>query len=79
MFIIEIKGRIVCNCGLNIDWRKKRAQVWLGLLPTEWGKGYGSETLRLLEKYAKSLSLERLRATVNGWNVHSKKMFERNG
>ncbi len=76
VFVIELEGKVIGDCGIDIDWRKKRGDVWLELLPEYWGRGYGKEILKILEDYARSLGLERLRAMVNGWNERSKKLFE---
>ena len=79
VFIIELNGNVIGDCGIDIDWRKRWGILWLELLPDYWGKGYGKDVLRVLEEYAKDLGLERLRATVNGWNERSRRLFESMG
>ena len=76
VFVVEAEGTVIGDCGVDIDWRKRRGTIWLELLPEHWGKGYGKEVVEVLEKYARSVGLERLRATVNGWNERSKRLFE---
>ncbi len=76
VFIVEVPSLgVIGDCGIDIDWRRRRGEVWLEILPEHWGKGYGKEIVRLLENYARSLNLERLRAHVNGWNERSKRLF----
>ena len=79
VFVVEVEGKVIGDCGIDIDWRKRRGEVWLELLPEYWGRGYGGEVLKVLEDYARGLGLERLRATVNGWNERSRRLFESSG
>ena len=76
IFAVVAGGKVIGDCGIGVDWRKRRGTLWLELLPEHWGRGYGKEVVKLLEEYAKSLGLERLRATVNGWNERSKRLFK---
>ncbi len=79
VFIIEVDGKGVGDCGLDIDWVRRRATIWIELLPEEWEKGYGTDAIRTLTKYAFQLGLERVRAIVNAYNERSKRAFEKAG
>ncbi len=80
VFIVEAEGKAIGDCGLDIDWIRRQATIWIELLPDFWGKGLGTDAIRTLTEYAlKRLRLERVRATVNGYNERSYRAFLRVG
>jgi len=50
------------NCGLsNIDWRVRKAELWVYLDPDHWGKSWGVAAVRKLLDFAfSSLNLHRI-------------------
>ncbi len=78
VFVIEVEGKVIGDCGLDIDWIRRRAKIWIELLPEEWGKGYGTDAIKTLTSYAlQRLGLERVRAIVNGYNERSLSAFKK--
>lgn len=83
-FAIEThdEGRHIGNIWLwGIDWRHRKAEVRVILgEATEFGKGYGSESITLLSQYAfERLNLHRLFAYVLAINPRARRAFERAG
>jgi diamine N-acetyltransferase len=73
---------LVGNCALlDIDWRNRSAE--LGILIGEkeyWGRGYGTETLRLLVKHAfETLNLHRVWLRVYETNPRAIRAYEKAG
>jgi RimJ/RimL family protein N-acetyltransferase len=70
------------NCGLHfINWIDRNAV--LGIMigeKREWNKGYGTEAVKLLLKYAfDTLNLERVELTVFDYNKRGIKAYEKAG
>lgn len=64
----------------DIDYKNGNAQVHIKLGDTFQGKGYGSESLKLLIKYARDeLRLHLIYANINSYNIPSQKLFEKLG
>ncbi len=58
-----------CELGIGLGWDK-----------TNWGKGYASETLQAIIAYCfKELGMNRIEAEIYEFNLHSIRLFERNG
>ena len=52
-FVIEVGGSVVGRCDLfALDLYARHAEVGIALIPTARGKGYGTEALRLLVRFA---------------------------
>lgn len=64
-----------------INWVHRYADVGIVIGPREyWGKGYASESIKLLMEYAfKRINLRRLTAGMYMSNIGSKKAFEKCG
>jgi RimJ/RimL family protein N-acetyltransferase len=65
----------------DIAWGNRTAWVGVGIGKREdWGKGYGSEAMNLVIRYAfDELNLHRLQLTVIDYNPRAKRMYERLG
>jgi len=65
----------------HIEWNHQHGGLALGIAaPADRGKGYGSEALRLLLRYAfDELNLHRLTAVVFGYNTVALRFFEKAG
>ena len=80
--LLRDTGVLIGNTGLHrIDWRHRRAHS--GIIigdPTQWGKGYASEAMRLRTAYAfRELGLEKVMSSVNEGNVASRRALEKAG
>lgn len=64
-----------------VDWINRRAEISILLgEKTTWGKGYGSEAIALMNRYAfETLSLYKLTAGCYISNIGSKSIFIKNG
>jgi len=65
----------------DIEWANRTAWVGVGIGEREnWGKGYGSEAMDLVIRYAfDELNLHRLQLTVIDYNPRALKMYEKLG
>lgn len=64
----------------KISKKDRKASIGYGLMPSQWGKGYGSETCKLGIEYAKKkLKLHSLEATADPNNKASQRVLEKNG
>lgn len=81
-YIIEVDGKPIGTCGLYlIQWRARRAQfnILIGE-PESWGKGYGTEALRLLLDHAFNvLNLNSVNLGVNAENKGAIRSYEKAG
>lgn len=68
-------------CGIKIGREKyKSAEIWYKYLPSEWGRGYATETTRSLLKYCfETLNLHRVEAGCAVGNIASIKVLEKVG
>lgn len=58
-----------CELGISLGWDR-----------ANWGKGYASETLQAIIAYSfKELGMNRIGAEIYEFNLHSIRLFERNG
>ena len=81
-FVIELAdGRAAGMIDLaDFDPLNSRAEVCIGLLGKQRGKGIATRALTLLEKYAfKRLHINQLYAFIPEWNEESLGLFEKNG
>src|SRR5437899_2038100 len=79
---ITLEGRTIGSAWLcDIDWRNR--QAWQGLVigeRSEWGKGYGSEVVKLRTAFAfQELGLERLETSSLESNIGMHRALERSG
>ncbi len=83
MFGIDTgEGRLVGVCGLTyIDWRNRHAELSYYIGPRqERRKGYGSDTLFTLTRYAfEELALHMVYGEIYAWNEASIRAFEKLG
>jgi RimJ/RimL family protein N-acetyltransferase len=74
--------RVIGNCGLHHIDQKNRTATY-GILIGEkecWGKGYGTETTRLILDYAfNALGLHAVRLHVYSFNERGRRAYERAG
>ena len=65
----------------NLDWRNRTAELGMFLGPREvWGKGYGTEALRVLAAFAfGELNLNRLWLRVYEDNARARRSYEKGG
>jgi RimJ/RimL family protein N-acetyltransferase len=65
---------------MNVDWKNKNAEIgyWLG--KKYWGKGYTTEAVKLMTKFAfQKLNLHRLHAKLFAENIQSRRVLEKAG
>lgn len=64
-----------------IEWSNGTGQIQLGIgEPKDWGRGYGSEAIRMLLRFAfDELNLFRLMAVIPEYNQAARHLFERAG
>lgn len=82
MFAIDIDDEAVGGIGVILNEGPKRiaAEVgyWIG--EAYWGRGIGSEAVRLVRDYAfDAFALRRLEARVYPWNPTSMRVLKKNG
>jgi ribosomal-protein-alanine N-acetyltransferase len=80
-YIIEVRGSQIKKIGStslwNVNWRHKRAEVGIWLNPTNWNKGYGKRSLKLIKIIAfNHLKLNRLEAHIASENLNSIHLFK---
>lgn len=65
-FAIEANGELIGACGLwGIDHDHRLANLGIGIGQPYWGKGFGTETVRMLVDYGfRHLNLRRIQLTV---------------
>jgi RimJ/RimL family protein N-acetyltransferase len=74
--------RLIGMCDLNVDyWAHREAWVAIGLGDRGyWGKGYGTDAMRLLLRYAfQELNLHRVSLGVFGYNGRAQKSYRKAG
>lgn len=65
----------------DVEWGNRNAWIGVGLgHRADWGKGYGSEAMRLVLRYAFSeLNVHRVQLTVIAYNARAIAMYEKLG
>lgn len=82
IWAIVVDGHTIGTTGIHeINWRHRRASTGIVIGErSEWGKGYGSETVRLRTRYAfTELNLEKLMTEVYEGNHASRRELEKAG
>jgi RimJ/RimL family protein N-acetyltransferase len=65
---------------IDLSYRHRSAEVGYWIRRSEWGRGFGTEALRLVVRFAFStLRLHRLQATVAAGNARSARVLEKVG
>ncbi len=81
VFSIEVDGEFIGLIDLHdVDKRNKKAEVgaWIGR--KYWGKGYGTEALRQILKFAfDKLKLHKVTGIAFEWNIASRRIMEKVG
>lgn len=75
-------GRVVGEVGLDgVDWARGDTFVGIGIFERElWGKGYGTDAMRLVLRYAfQELNLRRVTLDVFGYNPRAVRSYEKSG
>jgi predicted acetyltransferase len=75
----EYIGTIDIRHSLNEYLEKYGGHIGYDVRPSQRGKGYGSEILKLALPKAKELGISRILITCNTTNVASRKIIEKNG
>lgn len=83
-FGIELKDEkiLIGSTGLmNIDWINRQAEFGIGIFDkNHWGKGYGTESTKLILKYAfEYLNLNRVYLKTYEYNKRAIKVYEKCG
>lgn len=80
-FIKLNTGKVIGSFGvIDIDWRRKNAEIGYGISPDYWGKGYFSEALNLiLEFLFNEQNFHRIFAKTQPDNLSSIRSLERAG
>ncbi len=75
------KGNPVGTVGFNrIDLKNGHAEIGYFIDKEYWGKGFATETVKLMTEYAFShMNLRKVYATVNDGNAASARVLEKNG
>lgn len=64
----------------KLDWKNRCASFDIKIDPNNHGKGYGTETIKLLLKYSfEELNLHRISVSILDYNTKSQQLFEKNG
>jgi len=82
VFAIESDdGKYVGNCGFNdIDFRNRKAELWIYLCKESTGKGYGLNATTALIKYGyNKLNLNRIYLYVMGYNKPAISLYKKIG
>lgn len=80
--LTRAEGRLIGSCGFtNLDRRNRAAEVGIAIGdPAYWGKGYGTEALRLLVGHGfAELNLHRIALRVYDFNVRAIRSYEKLG
>ncbi len=75
-------GQLIGMCDLTVDyWAHREAWAAIGLGDRDyWGKGYGTDAMRLLLRYAfQELNLWRVSLGVFGYNTRALRSYEKCG
>ncbi len=52
-FVVEVDGLVIGDCGLHaMDFYSLNCHLGIALARDEWGKGYGTDAVRVLVEYA---------------------------
>ena len=80
--ITDKDSEVVCGTGIisRIDWKNSNCSIDIKLDPNCQNKGYGTETIKLLVKYAfDELNMNTIIVKILDYNLASQKIFEKNG
>jgi RimJ/RimL family protein N-acetyltransferase len=85
-FALEIqqdkKWNLIGSCGIfDIDWISRKAEIGIMIgVKSQWNKGYGTETMRLILKHGfETLNLHRLFLRVFDTNPRAIRAYEKAG
>ena len=83
-YIILIQESVKVKVGSvslwNVNWRHKRADVGIWIIPSYWNKGLGKKAINLIKKIAfNHLKLNRLEAHIAVENLNSISLFKNSG
>ncbi len=82
-FVIEKNdGRFLGTCGtMSIDWISRSTEIGISIhSPENWGKGYGTEALKLLIEYLwETINLERIELCVYAFNERAIAVYKKLG
>lgn len=76
------ENRLIGSCGIfRVNWQPRNCEVGIAVGDTAyWGKGYGTDAMRVLLKYAfMEMGLHRVGLEVHGYNTRAIKSYEKVG
>lgn len=80
--IADLKDETIYGTGIisRIDWKNSNCSIDIKLDEKCQNKGFGSETINLLVKYAfNELNMNSISVKILSYNIASQKIFEKNG
>jgi ribosomal-protein-alanine N-acetyltransferase len=83
-YVIELRESTIRSIGSinlwNLNWRHKRAEVGIWIIPSYWDKGFGERALNLIKTIGfNHLKLNRLEAHIANENKRSLFLFKKCG
>ena len=77
----ENQDSLIGNCNIQIDWKNRVGMIGIMIGEKEyWGKGYGTEALRMLVKYGfNTLNLNRIELETYAFNTRALKSYNKVG
>lgn len=74
-------SQFIGQCGfLQVSWKNRRAEIAIMLDQKAIGRGYGTEAVSLLCRFAfEEMNLHKLKATVFSFNAPAIRCYEKNG
>ena len=73
--------RLIGAVGLSVDWPRRDSMVGIAIGERDlWGKGYGTDAMRLVLLYAfTELNLRRVTLATHGYNTRARRSYEKVG
>jgi len=73
--------RLIGAIGLFVDWPHKDAWVGIGIGERDlWGKGYGTDAMRLILRYGfTEMNLRRISLALHAYNARAQRSYEKAG
>lgn len=82
-FAIEIleSGEYIGGCGVNkVDWKNSVAEIGIFVAKKFWGKGYGTDAMKLLVKFVfEQININKVKLNVYSFNKRAIKCYEKSG
>lgn len=79
-FLISVSNKPIGFIGLEVSKNNSSADIGILINRDNWGKGYGSEALKLVTNFCfGKLELNRLEATTYNHNIRAQRLFKNSG